>query len=122
MEKKNSIFADRGRKSILTFVLWNFGPAALTPICYAIFNAPSPDHWQLPIPMKYLIFPIDKIDNLIINHFQCLECFIKLTIIWDFMLVFSSNCQSRRFSSLGFMVLCCFTLECVIPWTLLCWI
>lgn len=40
---------------ILIFVLVSTVPTAISPISYMLFQFPTPNQWQLPVLMKYII-------------------------------------------------------------------
>lgn len=53
---------ERFNNSSATFLLYMtvfmdatlFSSAALMPICYSLFGFPEPNHWTLPIPVKWV--------------------------------------------------------------------
>lgn len=53
-EAKNTTLVNRMLKMFVFAETCLFVPTILLPICYAIFNAPGPQSWVLPLDTKYI--------------------------------------------------------------------
>lgn len=51
-ERNSSKLAEIFRKTRNFYIFLLIGPAAVSPIFYAIFGTPAPDRWKLPLPNK----------------------------------------------------------------------
>lgn len=72
-DEKNTKLVDAFGKYVNLTIIVVLAPPILTPICHAIFNAPSPNQWQLPLPMKYY-------ENIFLSYFY-FELEVKLIFL-----------------------------------------